>query len=598
MAIVRAVKTGVWSDTTVWNTGSLPTVADDVYSNTFTVTVDIDVTVLSINNNATTGVNAGGTFITTDSNNRSVTATNGFTALASTTSPVFRHQGSGTTTLNGDLRILGGQNWTVFLESSGNLIINGNLLNTSVAGHINMLISSTGNVTVNGTVTTISTNNPSITNASLVGTLTINGNITFNGTTCISNTSGNIVITGNITSNGGTTIANTSGTVTIGGNITVNGGTAITNTSGTVTITGDLTITTNQVANGISSSGGIINFVGNATAGAPGNGITNHNCFNISGGILNITGNLFAKGTEGSSNLTVSRVVFLSSTGTVNITGTVNGPDYLRPGLLTAQQNIQNAFGVVNEAASDVNIIGNCIGDTSFLSLGNTSAILRQIYNAVSNRSTGTINITGNVLGGSFGVSVSNISTGTININGDVIGGQAVAGAVNTSTGTIDITGAAEGGVSFAGVENDLSNGTILVQKIRFGTNGQVATRGYVKFKDTPQIAAEDVLLDDLTTTTLVDINVVPNLQPAISDVRLGVTYSSGSLTGTMNVPPFNAVKAGVPVDNGVGTAALSPEDVWNVLISGITQSGSIGERLKIVSTIETTGTQLASFNV
>jgi hypothetical protein len=80
--------------------------------------------------------------------------------------------------------------------------------------------------------------------------------------------------------------------------------------------------------------------------------------------------------------------------------------------------------------------------------------------------------------------------------------------------------------------------------------------------------------------------------------VRLGVTYSSGSLTGTMNVPPFNAVKAGVPVDNGVGTAALTPQDVWNVLISGLTQSGSIGERLKIVSTIETTGTQLASFNV
>ena len=37
MAIVRAVKTGVWSDTTVWNTGSLPTSADDVYSNNFTV---------------------------------------------------------------------------------------------------------------------------------------------------------------------------------------------------------------------------------------------------------------------------------------------------------------------------------------------------------------------------------------------------------------------------------------------------------------------------------------------------------------------------------------------------------------------------------
>lgn len=63
MAIVRAVKTGVWSDVTTWNTGALPTSADDVYSNTFTVTIDVSPTVLSISNAATTGVTAGGGFV-------------------------------------------------------------------------------------------------------------------------------------------------------------------------------------------------------------------------------------------------------------------------------------------------------------------------------------------------------------------------------------------------------------------------------------------------------------------------------------------------------------------------------------------------------
>ena len=66
MAIVRAVKSGNWSDTTVWNTGALPTSADDVYSNTFTVTIDTSPTVLSIQNGSATGVTAGGSFVPTN----------------------------------------------------------------------------------------------------------------------------------------------------------------------------------------------------------------------------------------------------------------------------------------------------------------------------------------------------------------------------------------------------------------------------------------------------------------------------------------------------------------------------------------------------
>jgi hypothetical protein len=65
MAIVRAVKSGVWSDPTVW-APSPPTSADDVYSNTFTVTIDISPTVLSISNAAATGVTAGGSFVPTN----------------------------------------------------------------------------------------------------------------------------------------------------------------------------------------------------------------------------------------------------------------------------------------------------------------------------------------------------------------------------------------------------------------------------------------------------------------------------------------------------------------------------------------------------
>jgi len=40
MPNVYAVKSGNWSDPTVWNTGVVPTGSDDVRSGAFTVTVD------------------------------------------------------------------------------------------------------------------------------------------------------------------------------------------------------------------------------------------------------------------------------------------------------------------------------------------------------------------------------------------------------------------------------------------------------------------------------------------------------------------------------------------------------------------------------
>ena len=573
MADIRAVKTGVWSDATVWAPNP-PAAGDVVRPNNFTVTIDVSVSVTEIRNDAGGGAVVGGSFTLNDG--VVVTASNGFFGTYGSISiGLLNYGGAGSVIINGNVE--GSKSsvtdtCAISNNSSGTITINGNFSSSGAGtGAQGLRNQSTGTIIVNGTVTGVGA----------IG--------------AIRNNIGTTIINGNLIGQTGTNIVNTSGTVTIGGNITVNGGTAITNTSGTVTITGDLLIAGTAQAAGISSSGGVINFIGTATTGIPLNSLS-QNCFSITGGILNVTGNIITRGTGGQSNPTATRGILLTSTGTVNITGTVNGPDYLfNPAMQSTQAGAQFAHGVDNFSSGVVNIIGNCIGQLGYTQ---NTPLSRVQYNAVTNRSTGTVNITGNVLGGSNGVAVGNSSTGTININGNATGGQLVSGAVNTSTGTINLNGNAIGGTSYAAVENDLSTGNLIVEKIVFGANGQTATRGYIKFKNISTMAAETVLKTDATTTNLVNINVVPGLQPSISDVRLGVTYSSGSLTGAMNVPPFNAVKAGVPVDNGVGTAALSPEDVWDVLISGITQSGSIGERLKIVSTIETTGTQIASFNV
>jgi hypothetical protein len=63
MAVVWAVKTGNWSDPTVWNTGALPDVLDVVVANKFTVTINQDIEVDTIRNTNPGGLNNGGGFI-------------------------------------------------------------------------------------------------------------------------------------------------------------------------------------------------------------------------------------------------------------------------------------------------------------------------------------------------------------------------------------------------------------------------------------------------------------------------------------------------------------------------------------------------------
>jgi len=565
MALVYATKNGNWSDTTVWNTGTLPVAADIVRPNNFTVTIDISATVTEIRNDASAPAAVGGSFTLNDG--VSVTASNGFFGTYVAANPqLLNYSGSGSVILNGKINGANVTNAVAFCvtnNSTGTITINGNVENTGNGNAVSIRNLSSGVIIINGNV--IGTR-PNLSNIN--GSLVINGSVITDNATSITNTSGTVTITGNVATNGGTSLTNVSGTVTINGDVsasTVTFLTAITNTgSGIITIIG--TLTNNIAGNGgqgnlITNTGsGRINVTGNVAGASIANNCNTNTILNSSTGIITITGNVTANSTNATGTISRSLTVENSGGGTVNVTGTVTGPQAL-PTLNAI--NVCNA--IRNSGNGTVNIIGNIVG-----TLGGFN-----VLTAVANILSGTINITGNATGGSTGLAVANTSTGTINLNGNAIGGTA-----------------------FQAIEGTLSSGVTIIEKIVFGSNGQSPTRGYIKFKNTVNIGANTVLLTNATTTNLVDINVVPNLQPSVANVRLGVTYSSGSLTGTMNVPPFNAVKAGVPVDNGIGTAALNPQDVWNVLISGLTQSGSIGERLKNVATVETTGTQIASFNV
>lgn len=570
---IYATKTGLWSDPTVWNTGVLPVAGDVVRPNNFIVTMDVDATVAEIRNDAGGGAVANGRFII--NSGVSITATT--ITVGASNVRLITHSGIGIATISGTITGQGSLSQMFAIEnlSSGTLNINGNIVfpfsNTSATLEAFITNASSGIINITGTVNgnTLGFNRCQCVLNVSVGTININGDVNSPAITgalfftVVNISTGTITINGNITTTASTVIDNRStGTITVNGNITANGGVVLLNTSGTVTITGDFTDNSVGTLTVITNSGsGTISFIGAVNGSNNTSSNTTHiTLLNNSTGIINVTGNVTLGGGVRVSGVVTSITIRNTSSGIINITGQVEGPS-----VLTGSAGTLVLSTINNTSVGVVNIIGNCLGVVGDTFTGS----------AVSNTGNGTINITGNAIGGLTGLAVQNNSTGTINLNGNAIGGTA-----------------------YAAVENTLSSGNLIVEKIVFGANGQTATRGYIKFKNISTMAAETVLKTDATTTNLVDINVVPNLQPAISDVRLGVTYSSGSLTGTMNVPPFNAVKAGVPVDNGVGTAYLDAADLWNFMISGITQSGSIGERLKIVSTIETTGTQLASFNV
>jgi len=123
MANVRAIKSGNWSDPTVWNTGALPTTADDVYANTFTVTIDQNITVLTLRTTSATGISAGGGFVISTS--VTVTCTNSIGIQPGTTTAV-----------------------TVSANSPAIVTINSNLTNSPTTDTTNVILKS-GTCTLN-----------------------------------------------------------------------------------------------------------------------------------------------------------------------------------------------------------------------------------------------------------------------------------------------------------------------------------------------------------------------------------------------------------------------------------------------------------------
>jgi hypothetical protein len=255
MANVFATKNGNWNDVTVWNTGALPTAADDVFTNNFTVSVNTNFTVLSLRNTSATGIAAGGTF---NFNTAGVTGT-----LTSPTQAIFH----------------GAVNMFTITATSGIVTVSSTVDLTSVNG-LGAMFSYTGNCDFTLSANNMFTGNVTnqIVAKSSIGILTVNCGYMQGGgntnTNIINSSAGAVVVNGNVIGGGLTqasaqTIVITGGssTLIVNGNVTGGVGNNAILTSGTsATITGNVTAGT--VAAISSTSANIINVTGTVTASA------------------------------------------------------------------------------------------------------------------------------------------------------------------------------------------------------------------------------------------------------------------------------------------------------------------------------------------
>lgn len=233
MANVWAIKNGDWSDTTVWNTGALPTSADDVYANNFNVNVNQNITVNSLRNTANTGLTAGGTFtfntggVTANINDNLYNGAVNFIVITASAGNIIINAPSSIiqqAAINNSIFInyTGNCDFSIFATkliganvnasigfirktSLGNLTINANLqANENQAAYGMIYLNSNSNTIINGDLIagTYGANNSCVV-IGVMGNLTVNGNLIGSNLTQSSgainwNSTGNLNIVGNI----------------------------------------------------------------------------------------------------------------------------------------------------------------------------------------------------------------------------------------------------------------------------------------------------------------------------------------------------------------------------------------------------------------
>ena len=395
---------------------------------------------------------------------------------------------------------------------------------------------------------------------------------------------------------------------------------AVTFASGDVLMANSFAITVNVTTN-LGSTGQVRNdTTGGATAGGSftlANGVTlTANifagatiCVVLNGGAFSIYGNI-----NGGTGTSTGGVASTGNSNTLSVFGNVlGGNGNSSAGIycgsstlnLTVEGNVVGGSGnqssgitYVNSGTGNIIVTGNVTGGTSSSAAGITT-------NLTSNNVTVTGIVTGGTLSTNLGCSV----LGVLTINGLAVGGVAgpgvVPGTAVTATRAVG-NGFGLGSVGLAAAPGISHSGTAVVEvsELEYGLRGMPPVVGIVRLK---KLSSNTVIfnwVDSGAAKILVDAT--QGQMPAATDVRSGVSYASGALTGSAFIPSPATVATGVPVDNTVGTAALSANDVaaavWGAasrtitggVVDTLTNAPSVPSAATIASQVRTElGTEL-----
>lgn len=570
MANRYAIATGNWSNTAIWDGGTLPTSADDVRPNGFIVTIDQNISVLSLRNDASAPAAANGSFVLTG--NFTVTITNLIQCFATS---LLTYNGTGTayiTGANSTSAIISSTTTdttnTVVHNGTGTLIVD-MVINSAVTGETNR---SNIAVTNGGTLTLLkdirkgasaagSTNSQAIlisgVNGSTINTKNIfAGTNLLNGITANVNTTINVV--GDIKGGAGAATFNASNSILIGASST-----------STINVTGNVY---SHSANATGLSYGIQN-AGTCTINVTGNvygaTITSQSFFPnaiYSFGLMTliINGNVFGGTTSGGN---AQAIVMTNGVGSITVIGNVSGGGLNGNGIVTS-----------------------CLTSVTGIVTGGTNT------GSVAITSTGNLTVTGSITGGASNAIIC--SGTTTNLNGTITGGTAngVLGVL-VNGNTLNHIGSAQASAFASAIGCNAPT-----------TSTVICTGPFLRSTNIVAIASQTLRINaaynpyfefrksDGTNVTYVD-QATANF-PAVGNVRFGTSYASGLYTGTLRVPTASQVLAGIPVDATTGTLLMTPADFWNYLIASGFTTGSIGERLQNSSTVATTGAQIAAYNI
>jgi hypothetical protein len=236
-------------------------------------------------------------------------------------------------------------------------------------------------------------------------------------------------------------------------------------------------------------------------------------------------------------------------------------------GKINANATNVSTSGIFNNSSTGtVFVTGSVVGSS-----GGANAV------GITNSAGGVINVTGSVLGGS-GTAIRNSAAGTIIVTGPVEAGLGASGfghgIINAAAGILQIVGSVTASANLPAISSTNASSVVRVSgSFIHAVNGQVpVAANRILLNTTPILSITRYAVNG--TGTYFDMFTADNtgFGPATGNVRAGVSYGGG-LVGTCAVPAAGSVALGVPVDATTGTAVLDPAAVASAVWGAATRT-------------------------